>query len=145
MDAEFAQAVADIAKAKESHYYYSAGLKASVVSADRTLNSCVVELTVSQSEISASGCLDEGLVATVADYWTSALITAVAGGQSALTTSLAVHALKPIAPGTVIHLRCSVTDPKLQLPHATAVFASAANNTDVYALATHTKFFKPRA
>ncbi|KAJ2746102.1 hypothetical protein GGI20_001654 [Coemansia sp. BCRC 34301] len=141
-DKEFRELVANTAKSKESHYYYSGELAASVVSADYARRQCVVELTVDVSEISDAGCLDEGLVGTVADYWTSALITALSQGRSALTTSLSVQALKPIAPGTKLQLTCTVSD-ALQ-PHAIATFA-ASENSAVYAVATHTKFFKPRA
>ncbi|KAJ2406117.1 hypothetical protein H4218_006416 [Coemansia sp. IMI 209128] len=144
MDAEeFRQLVVNTAQSKESHYYYSSGLVATVVSADFAGRSCVVELTATESEISDAGCLDEGLVGTVADYWTSALITALNQGRSALTTSLTVQALKPIDPGSVLHMTCAATDARQ--PYATAILAAAGESSDVYAVATHTKFFKPRA
>ncbi|KAJ2327860.1 hypothetical protein GGI00_004349 [Coemansia sp. RSA 2681] len=141
-DEEFRLLVASTARSKESHYYYSGDLAANVVSADISRRSCVVELTVAEPEISDAGCLDEGLVGTAADYWTSALITALSQGRSALTTSLAVQALKPIAPGAKLYMTCTATD-ALQ-PHAVATFA-APDDSAVYAVATHTKFFKARS
>ncbi|KAJ2828255.1 hypothetical protein GGI24_002436, partial [Coemansia furcata] len=137
MDAEeFRLLVASTAQSKESHYYYSGGLTANVISANFSQRSCVVELTATDTEISDAGCLDEGLVGTAADYWTSALITALSQGRSALTTSLSVQALKPIAPGTVLHMTCTTTE--ATQPHAIATFAAAAESSDVYAVATHT-------
>ncbi|KAJ2900703.1 hypothetical protein GGI21_003629 [Coemansia aciculifera] len=141
-DDEFKLLVASTAKAKESHYYYSGDLSAHVVSASFAQRLCVVELTVAESEISDAGCLDEGLVGTAADYWTSTLITALSQGRSALTTSLTVQALKPIAKGTKLHIVCTAND-SLQ-PHAVATFACASDTSAVYAVATHTKYFKPR-
>ncbi|KAI8320985.1 hypothetical protein GQ54DRAFT_198091 [Martensiomyces pterosporus] len=145
MDAkeEFRQLVDSTARGKESHYYYSAGIPADVISADPATRSIVVRVTATENEISCSGSLDEGVVSTIADYWTSTLITAVNGGKSAVTTSLGVQALKRIEPGTVLHIKCQATDAALAMPHATATFASAENEGDVYALATHTKYFKP--
>ncbi|KAJ2113901.1 hypothetical protein IW146_003496, partial [Coemansia sp. RSA 922] len=62
MDAEeFRLLVASTALSKKSHYYYSGGLTADVISADYAQRSCVVELTATESEISDAGCLDEGL------------------------------------------------------------------------------------
>ncbi|KAJ1965470.1 hypothetical protein GGI12_000742 [Dipsacomyces acuminosporus] len=143
MDEDFRRLVIDTAAKKKSHYYYSAEIPCKVVEADPAANSIVVEMTATEREIACSGCLDEGVVGTVADYWTSTLISVVNQGKSAVTTSLGVQALKPIRLGTKLHIRCRVTDTGLNMPHAIATFASSVDDNDVYALATHTKYFKP--
>ncbi|KAJ1720318.1 hypothetical protein LPJ53_005049, partial [Coemansia erecta] len=104
---EFRDYVAQIAGEKKSHYYYSAELLATPISADRAARTLTVRTTVSEAEIATSGCIDEGLVATVADYWTSTLLSAVHGGKSSVTTSLSVQTPRPIAPGTPVDIICT--------------------------------------
>ncbi|KAJ2304418.1 hypothetical protein IWW51_004852 [Coemansia sp. RSA 2702] len=145
MDEEFRLLVAEIAQHKDSAYYRAAHLDARVASASRDARSIVVEFTARDSEIGHARCLDEGLVATVADFWTSALITAISGGRGAVTTTLSVQALKHLTAGTRVHVLCSATSPDSHaMPYATARFVSAADHNDVLALATHTKFFKAK-
>ncbi|KAJ1948058.1 hypothetical protein EC988_005325 [Linderina pennispora] len=138
---QYRQLVIDTARHKSSHYYYSAEVPAQVISADAQSRSAVIQTTVTDSEICASGCIDEGWVATVADYWTSTMISVANEGKSAVTTSLSVQAVKSIEPGCVVLIKCQVTDTGLSMPHAIATFESESG--DIYALATHTKFFKP--
>ncbi|KAJ2777282.1 hypothetical protein H4R18_005230 [Coemansia javaensis] len=143
-DDEFRRLVAETARKKDSVYYYAAGLQASVVGASRAERTATVELTVGPGEICSAGCLDEGLAGTIADYWTSALITAVNGDRSALTTALSVQVLKPVVPSTAIRVVCTATEAGAgEAPHATARFVLASDPTHVLATAAHTKFFKP--
>ncbi|KAI9479702.1 hypothetical protein BX667DRAFT_494522 [Coemansia mojavensis] len=143
MDEEFRRLVDTTARNKDSVYYYTAELETHLVEASAANRSVTVELTIQDTDIGPAGVLDEGLVSTIADFWTSALITAVNGGRGALTTTLNVQALKPVSPGTKIHVICSATAPDSRpMPFATARFVSAADYDDVLAVATHTKFFK---
>ncbi|KAJ2158753.1 hypothetical protein GGF46_003534 [Coemansia sp. RSA 552] len=142
-DEGFRQLVATTARNKDSHYYYTAELDARVVSASLSDRTAVIEFIAGTAEICSSNCLDEGLVGTIADYWTSTLITAVNGGRGAVTTTLSVQALRAVEPGTRIHVICTATEPDSRpMPYATARFVSAQDHGDVLALATHTKFFK---
>ncbi|KAJ1726045.1 hypothetical protein LPJ61_005460 [Coemansia biformis] len=142
-DEEFRQLVVAEAQRKASTYYYTAGLECKVVSASCSERSMTVELTVDAGMISSAQVLDEGLVGTIADYWTSTLITATSGGKHALTTSLSVQALRPVAEGATVHVVCTATESSAgSAPHATARFVLASDPTLVVALAAHTKFFK---
>ncbi|KAJ2766150.1 hypothetical protein IWQ57_004491 [Coemansia nantahalensis] len=143
-DEVFRQLVAETAQRKASTYYYTAGLDCRVVGASRRERSATVELTVGAEMISSARCLDEGLVGTIADFWTSTLITVASGGKDALTTTLSVQALRPVCPGAVVHVVCTAAQSTPgAAPHAIARFVLAADPTAVLALATHTKFFKP--
>ncbi|KAJ2082538.1 hypothetical protein H4R24_001483 [Coemansia sp. RSA 988] len=141
-DAKFKQLVIDTADIKDSRYYRTAELSAQVISASSAQQSITVELTAGAGEICSAKCLDEGLVATLADFWTSTLITAVNNGKGAVTTSLSVQALKPIEPATKIHIVCCAAGGSHLLPFATARFVSANNPSNVLATATHTKYFR---
>lgn len=112
---DFIQLVQDIAQAKTSHYYYTAELITKVTRAQfRDTSTLTVEFIITADELNG-GCLDEGLMATVADYWTSVLISAVQTKlnhhkTTSVTTSLTVHASgQPIELGTPVHLVCSFT------------------------------------
>ncbi|KAJ2791517.1 hypothetical protein H4R20_006859 [Coemansia guatemalensis] len=142
-DEQFRQLLIDTAHNKDSRYYRTAELSAQVVSASSAQQSMTVELTADAGEICSAKCLDEGLVATLADFWTSTLITALNNGKGAVTTSLSVQALSPIEPATKIHIVCTAAGGNHSLPFATARFVSAANPSNVLATATHTKFFRP--
>ncbi|KAJ1756378.1 hypothetical protein LPJ69_004792 [Coemansia sp. RSA 1752] len=142
-DEEFRLQVSAVANHKDSTYYRTAELDAHVIDASLTGLSATIELTIGENEICNAECLDEGLVSTIADFWTSTLITAANGGKGAVTTTLSVQALKPIYSGTKIHVICTASEPESRpMPYATARFVNAANHNDIFALATHTKFFK---
>ncbi|KAJ2479219.1 hypothetical protein IWW56_003234, partial [Coemansia sp. RSA 2131] len=96
-DEEFRLRVAAVAKHKDSIYYRTAELDARVIAASSTGPSATIELMIGENEICNAECLDEGLVSTIADFWTSTLITAANGGKGAVTTTLSVQALKPIS------------------------------------------------
>ncbi|KAJ2364190.1 hypothetical protein IW150_006545 [Coemansia sp. RSA 2607] len=142
---EFRDLVLRIAHEKQSHYYYSAELPATPVAADPTKRTLTVRTTLTSAELTGSGCIDEGVAATVADYWTSALLTAVHGGKSSVTTSLSVQAPRRVAPGTPVDVVCSALDHcgSRDMPCATALFVAAEDHLQVFAVATHTKYFKP--
>ncbi|PIA17221.1 hypothetical protein COEREDRAFT_80577 [Coemansia reversa NRRL 1564] len=141
-DEQFRQLIIDTAHNKDSRYYRTAEVSAQVISASRFQQSMTVELTADEGDICSAKCLDEGLVATLADFWTSTLITVLNNGKGAVTTSLSVQALRPIKPATKIHIICTATGGNHTLPFATARFVSASNPSDVLATATHTKFFR---
>ncbi|KAJ2724856.1 hypothetical protein GGI07_001709 [Coemansia sp. Benny D115] len=141
-ECDFRDHVSKLAQAKQSHYYYSACLESHVVSADRKQRQMTVEIAVGDGEISSAGCMDEGLVATVADYWTSTLISAVNDNKGSVTTSLTVQGLRPIVAGTLVHIICEAANtPDGSMPCATAKFVNAADYRHVYAVVSHTKYF----
>ncbi|KAJ1854528.1 hypothetical protein GGH12_004290 [Coemansia sp. RSA 1822] len=107
-------------------------------------------MCVEAEHITASGVLDEGLVATIADNHTTFLLMShslsVQPDQMPISVSicLTVHTMARIAPGTDIEIICCtpLAKSKLKQPQAAAVFVDALDNRIVYAKATHSKQFK---
>ncbi|KAJ1877858.1 hypothetical protein H4R99_005705 [Coemansia sp. RSA 1722] len=141
---EFIRYVKDLASGKKSHYYYSAELEALVIAADPIKQTLTVRVTLGDEEINEAGYIDEGVAGTVADYWTSTLISAVHEGRSSVTTSLGVQTIRPVpAADTAIDVVCQASGYCGSAnPHAVARFVDASDHQLVYAVVTHTKFFK---
>ncbi|KAJ2900704.1 hypothetical protein IWW38_000378 [Coemansia aciculifera] len=106
-----------------------------------------LRLLVEDHHIGTGGTLDEGLVATLADNYTTYVLV---GHSLALrpehmpisvSVCLSAQALAPIRPGTLIDIVCRVTNAELDKPHATAVFQDSQTRT-VYAVASQTKHVK---
>ncbi|KAJ2401352.1 hypothetical protein GGI23_001454 [Coemansia sp. RSA 2559] len=123
------QATAEAA-GKQSHYYFSMEPQAQVVGACASRN----EITVALKQ---EGAADEGVVATVADFWTSVAISATNGGRQAVTTALTVQTLRPLAPDTTVHVVCRAAGGRAAA--ASALFADPADAAAPYATAVHTK------
>ncbi|KAJ1814852.1 hypothetical protein LPJ56_004735 [Coemansia sp. RSA 2599] len=144
-DAEaFVDYVRELASGKKSHYYYSGKVDARVIAADRAAQTVTTRLTLGNDEINEAGYIDEGVVGTVADYWTSTLISAVHEGRSSVTTSLGVQSIRPVrAMQTTVDVECQVSGRCVTgSPHAVARFVDASDRQVVYAVVAHTKFFK---
>ncbi|KAJ2030999.1 hypothetical protein GGH91_005221 [Coemansia sp. RSA 2671] len=107
----------------------------------------VLKLRVEEHHIGTGGTLDEGLVAAIADNYTTYLLIAhslVLHPELmpiSVSVCLSAQALAPICPGTPIDIVCRVTNADLDKPHATAVFQDSLKRT-VYAVASHTKHTK---
>ncbi|KAJ2327861.1 hypothetical protein GGI00_004350 [Coemansia sp. RSA 2681] len=106
-----------------------------------------LKLCVEEQHIGAGGTLDEGLVATLADNYTTYLLIAHSLALRpehmpiSVSVCLSAQALAPIRAGTLIDIVCRVTNAELDKPHATAVFQDSQTRT-VYAVASHTKHTK---
>ncbi|KAI8320986.1 hypothetical protein GQ54DRAFT_312220 [Martensiomyces pterosporus] len=128
--------------------YYGADDDTYINEVDDAGNSITLRMTVAPHHINSMGTLDEGLVATIADNNTSVLLAthSIAFHPERIPVSVSVclnvQAIAPIEPNTDIDIICSVTNPKLANPHATAVFCDAENPDIIYAIASHTKHTK---
>ncbi|KAJ2803277.1 hypothetical protein H4S07_004495 [Coemansia furcata] len=115
--------------------------------ADAERGYLMLKLHVEEHHIGAGGTLDEGLVATLADNYTTFLLAAQSLALRpermpiSVSVCLSAQALAPILPGTPIDIVCRVTNADLDKPHATAVFQDSLTRT-VYAVASHTKHTK---
>ncbi|KAJ1997312.1 hypothetical protein GGI04_005454 [Coemansia thaxteri] len=107
-----------------------------------------LQLVVEDHHIGTAGTLDEGLVATLADNYTTYLMISHSLALHpdtmpiSVSACLSAHAFAPITPGTAIAIVCKVANPALPKPHASAVFHDAADSRIVYAVASHTKHYK---
>ncbi|KAJ2559557.1 hypothetical protein EV175_000280 [Coemansia sp. RSA 1933] len=123
---------------------------------DAAAGTAVLRLQVGEHHIAEGGVLDEGLVATVADNWTSYVLLAQAAAAAtkptlpplaaspfSVSTSISVRTLQRTRPGTAIDIECSVPTPAPIKPFATAVFRDAHSLALVYSVAAHTK--EPKA
>ncbi|KAJ1666063.1 hypothetical protein IW140_003653 [Coemansia sp. RSA 1813] len=139
-DHELQQQATDEALRKQSHYYYSMDPQAQVIGAAADRDEIAVEFGLLQNETGVVRYLDEGLVATVADFWTSVVISATNGGRQSVTTSLTVQLLKPLVSDTTqaVHVVCRATNGP-EIPGAMASFVDPADPAIVYATAVHTK------
>ncbi|KAJ2766151.1 hypothetical protein IWQ57_004492 [Coemansia nantahalensis] len=92
---------------------------------------------------SATGPLDEGWMATMADYVTSVGMSLFSGSVAHVTTALSLRMLAPVPPDTrAVLVECTM-DFAHQPPHATAVFRDAERPDAMFAAAAHTKFIRP--
>ncbi|KAJ2900705.1 hypothetical protein IWW38_000379 [Coemansia aciculifera] len=89
-----------------------------------------------------TGCIDEGWLGTVTDNTTAMLIGSLQPTTRSVSTSISVQGLSPISPGTAIEIYCKLSSPHTKQPHATAIFRDKADRSKVYAVGSHTKFFK---
>ncbi|KAJ2384610.1 hypothetical protein GGI05_004950 [Coemansia sp. RSA 2603] len=120
----------------------------SIHSSDMTTGTLTLHLTVCSHHLTAAGTLDEGMVATLADNYTTYLLIAhslaldPAKMPISVSVSLTVQALAPVSPGTVLQIVCRAGNAELQKPFAEAVFADCSDPSVVYARASHTKHLK---
>ncbi|PIA17223.1 hypothetical protein COEREDRAFT_91945 [Coemansia reversa NRRL 1564] len=124
------------------YLHYGMDIHPQVTWASAASGRFIAEWLVTDEHIGASGCVDEGCLATVTDNTTAMLIASIYGHKS-VSTSITVQAVAPVQAGTVIEISCSISDLNARQPHAKAVFRVKDNPTKVIAVGTHTKFFKP--
>ncbi|KAJ2559558.1 hypothetical protein EV175_000281 [Coemansia sp. RSA 1933] len=129
-DQQLQQRATSEAEGKRSHYYYTMKPQAQVVGASAERN----EITVALGDC---GGMDEGVLATAADFWTSVVISATNGGRQSVTTSLAVQTLGQMG-SLAVHVVCRAANGHA-VPAASAVFVAASDPSAVYATAAHTK------
>ncbi|KAJ1814709.1 hypothetical protein LPJ56_004777 [Coemansia sp. RSA 2599] len=127
---------------------FGSDLDISMVSSDPAQGELALELVIQAHHLTDAGTLDEGLVATLADNYTTyvliahSLATAPEAMPISVSVCLSVQALAPVAPGTKVHLVCRAGNRELARPHASAEFVDAADRDVVYARASHTKHLK---
>ncbi|KAJ1721180.1 hypothetical protein LPJ53_004257, partial [Coemansia erecta] len=120
----------------------------SIDSSDMDTGTLTLHLTVRDHHLNSAGTLDEGMVATLADNYTTYLLIAHSLARDpakmpiSVSVSLCVQALAPVTPGTTIQIVCRAGNTALQKPHASAVFADLRDPDVVYATASHTKHLK---
>ncbi|KAJ2238000.1 Acyl-coenzyme A thioesterase 13 [Coemansia sp. RSA 485] len=127
---------------------YGSDTDLEIISSDPNHGTLTLKLIVDDHHLNESGTLDEGLVATLADNYTTYLLIAHSLATKpdtmpiSVSVCLSVQALAPVSPGTIIHLVCRIGNDRLTKPHAFAVFVDAKNPNVVYARASHTKHNK---
>ncbi|KAJ2082550.1 hypothetical protein H4R24_001495 [Coemansia sp. RSA 988] len=124
------------------YLHYGMEIRPQVMWASAAGGRLVAEWLVTEEHIGASGCIDEGCLATVTDNTTAMLIASIRGNKS-VSTSIAVQAVTPVRAGSVVEIICSMSDRNAQQPHAKAVFRVKGEPARVIAVGTHTKLFKP--
>ncbi|KAJ2520794.1 hypothetical protein GGI11_002197 [Coemansia sp. RSA 2049] len=146
-DRELMQLASEEASQKRSHYYYSMDPQARVIGASAERSEITVELSLDQQcgNQSALIQLDEGVVATAADFWTSVVISAVSSGRQSVTTSLTVQTTRArvrqgVQPVCVV-CRATSAD-NSAAPAASAMFVDPEDPDIVYATALHSKAWK---
>ncbi|KAJ1855509.1 hypothetical protein GGH12_005922 [Coemansia sp. RSA 1822] len=123
--------------------HYGMEIRPLVTWADSRAGQFVAEWQVTQDHIGAAGCIDEGLLGTVTDNATAMLIgSALSERGKSVSTSISVQAVAPVQPGAVVEIVCSLSSQQSKQPHATATFRDKADPQRIYAIGTHTKFFK---
>ncbi|KAJ2402165.1 hypothetical protein GGI23_000909, partial [Coemansia sp. RSA 2559] len=110
-----------------------------LLSIDAAAGTAVLRLHVGEQHITEGGVLDEGLVAAVADNWTSYVLLAQAAAKRpalpalSVSTSISVRVLQRIRPGASIDIECCVPCAAPLKPSAAAVFRDASAPDIVYA------------
>ncbi|KAJ1721181.1 hypothetical protein LPJ53_004258 [Coemansia erecta] len=105
-------------------------------------NEFIAEWLVTSDYISSTGCIDEGCLGTITDNTTAMLIGSLVPGDKSVSTSISVQGVSPIAPQTTVEIWCRMSNRGTKQPHATAVFRDKLDPSRIYAVGTHTKFFK---
>ncbi|KAJ1847541.1 hypothetical protein LPJ70_001481 [Coemansia sp. RSA 2708] len=129
---------------------YGTDVGVETIETDTNTGTMRLRLLVSADHISASGTLDEGLVATITDNHSTYLLIAHSLAHApeqmpiSVSVCLTVHVMARIVPGTTVEIVCSAPPLEAQMdqPQASAVFVDARDPRIVYARATHTKQFK---
>ncbi|KAJ1965471.1 hypothetical protein GGI12_000743 [Dipsacomyces acuminosporus] len=109
--------------------------------ADARNRQVIYEYEVTEDEI-FRGYLDSGWLATVVDNATDPLICAVANNTNTFTTSLTVHTVEPILPGTRLEIVCKLVQFHGRLLQSSALFRDANRHNVVYATGMHTMLYK---
>ncbi|KAJ1666064.1 hypothetical protein IW140_003654 [Coemansia sp. RSA 1813] len=127
---------------------YGSSEDVKLINIDAAAGTAVLRLRVASHHVTEGRTLDEGLVATVADNWTSYVLVAQAAvarptiSPFSVSTSLSVRTLQRVSPGATIDIECSVPCANPIKPFVTAVFRDANFPDIVYSVATHTKEYK---
>ncbi|KAI8320984.1 hypothetical protein GQ54DRAFT_198063 [Martensiomyces pterosporus] len=121
--------------------WFGSSLELRLVTADAKRRQVVYEYEVTEDEI-FRGYLDSGWLSTVVDNATDPLICAVANNTNTFTTSLTVHTLEPILPGTRLEIVCKLVQFQGRLLQSSAVFRDARKPGLVYATGMHTMLYK---
>lgn len=116
---------------------------------DLNKGSLTLQFIATKEHINGASTLDEGLVATLTDNYTTYLLMAYSMKQDpervplTVTVSLGVQGLAPIEPETLVQVVCQIGDNLSPAkPFASAVFRDARNPRLIYAHSTHTKHSK---
>ncbi|KAJ2623257.1 hypothetical protein GGI26_002484 [Coemansia sp. RSA 1358] len=139
-DKEFIQVVDRAFEATNRFMYYGSEIRPTVVWA-RAPTEFIAEWQVAREHI-INGHIDEGVVATVTDNVTAMLIIGMAPARKSVSTAISVQGVSAIKQPTAVEIHCKVSNKGTRQPHATAVFRDKADPSVVYAVGTHTKFFK---
>ncbi|KAJ2681620.1 hypothetical protein IWW39_006283 [Coemansia spiralis] len=142
-DALFVKLINQVYARIGSYLHYGMGVQPQVTWASVANSEFIAEWDVTDDCISSeTGCLDEGWVATVTDNTTAMLIGSIQPTAKSVSTSISVQGLGPISPGITMEILCKLSCPHTKQPHATAIFRSKDDRALVYAVGSHTKFFK---
>ncbi|KAJ1796458.1 hypothetical protein LPJ59_003738 [Coemansia sp. RSA 2399] len=137
-DAAFALAFANALAASKEISHYGIDIHPRVTLTRASPPTVLSEWLVTADHIGANGSIDEGVVATVTDNTLSTLSVALcaAGANMAMAvTELSAHIVRPIMPGTVVEMLCSLeSDPFIAQPHASVVFRNKRDSACIYAV-----------
>ncbi|KAJ1965468.1 hypothetical protein GGI12_000740 [Dipsacomyces acuminosporus] len=142
-DIKLKEAIQARLQSKSTIEYFGKELPVSIASVSHKNQHFSIRFTVTENEINSSGTLEEGWIATTTDNMTSILMTGLSDNPFNVTTSLSINVLSKIEAGTEIIIDCTVNAIH-QPPNAEAVFRHAKDATKVFAVGSHTKFFKPK-
>ncbi|KAJ1928828.1 hypothetical protein EC988_010149 [Linderina pennispora] len=142
-DAELLQALNDRQSRTNAYLYYGIQVQPRITHVDQANCEMRCEILVTENDIGASGTLDEGWLGTVTDN-TTAIIIGVMGerGRASVSTAISVQGVMPVHPNTLVEMCCKLTNRGGIQPHATAVFRDKMKPETVYAVGSHTKFYK---
>ncbi|KAJ1940972.1 hypothetical protein FBU59_003647, partial [Linderina macrospora] len=142
-DAELLQLLKQHQSRTDVHLYYGVHEEPQITHVNQANCEMTCEFLVTDNDISASGTLDEGWLGTVTDN-TTAILIGVMGerGQTSVSTSISVQGIMPIRPNTLVEMHCKLTNQGGIQPHATVAFRDKMNPKVVYAVGSHTKFYK---
>ncbi|KAJ2008377.1 hypothetical protein GGI02_003340 [Coemansia sp. RSA 2322] len=125
--------------------HFGGSLELRVATADAKKRMVVYEYEVTEEEI-FRGYLDSGWLSTVVDNATDPLIRATtASPATSFTSSLTVHTLEPVLPGTRLEIVCRLVLVEGRLLQSTVAFRDAQRRNVVYATGVLTLVYKDAA
>ncbi|KAJ1665525.1 hypothetical protein IW140_003152 [Coemansia sp. RSA 1813] len=111
---------------------FGSSLALRVATADAKHRTVVYEYEVTEDEI-FHGYLASGWLSTIVDHATEPLVCLTANPPSSYATSLNVHTLEPVLPGTRIEIACKLVQAEGRLLQTTVSFRDARRRSVVYA------------
>ncbi|KAJ1666065.1 hypothetical protein IW140_003655 [Coemansia sp. RSA 1813] len=137
-DTEFALAFDQAHLAASQVVHYGIEINPRVMETCASPPTVLSEWLVTSDHINDTGSIDEGVVATVTDNTLSTLGVAIRSAgknMSMAVTELSAHTVRPIEPGTVVEMLCTLdSDPFITQPHATTVFRNKRDRACIYAV-----------
>ncbi|KAJ2393558.1 hypothetical protein GGI23_005019 [Coemansia sp. RSA 2559] len=103
-----------------------------VATADAKNRTVIYSYEVTEDEI-FHGYLASGWLSTIIDHATEPLVCLTATPPVSYTTSLNVHTLEPVLPGTRIEIACKLVQADGRLVQTTVAFRDAVRKSLVYA------------